>query len=112
MAFDIYSPGQDASDQGVDGTRVLVFCIIRVEADADSSMLVRIASTVNFANAAPWSVVLTTRGEIVEIVVEFRSLRAGLAEFMRRKLLQLTCVRSVELETSKTESSDARSAAR
>ena len=59
---------------------------------------VRICTQLNFANAAPWRLALvTTDAAQLVIDVELRGIGDALAEFIRRKLLQQTCVTRVDL---------------
>ena len=70
----------------------------RIEADADADVLARISNQLNFANAAPWSLELATAADgRVVVHVELRGISAALAEFIRRKLQQQTCVVAVDL---------------
>ena len=70
----------------------------RIEADADADVLGRISNQLNFANAAPWSLELATAADgRVVVNVELRGISDTLAEFIRRKLQQQTCVIAVEL---------------
>jgi hypothetical protein len=70
----------------------------RIEADADADVLGRISNQLNFANSAPWSLDLSTApdGRIV-VNAELRGISDSLAEFIRRKLQQQTCIVAVEL---------------
>jgi hypothetical protein len=70
----------------------------RIECDAEADALGRICNQLNFANAAPWRLELvTTDGGQLVVDVELRGIAAPLAELIRRKLLQQTCVTRVEL---------------
>ena len=63
-----------------------------IEADADTDALVRITNQLNFANTAPWALMLATTGECLTVDVELRDITETLADYIRRKLLQQTCV--------------------
>ena len=70
----------------------------RIECDAEAEALVRVCNQLNFANAAPWRLELvTTDAAQLVIDVELRGIGDALAEFIRRKLLQQTCVTRVDL---------------
>jgi hypothetical protein len=77
-----------------------------VTADADPDVLARLANALMFANVAPSRVELSQDGAgIVTCRVEIRELAAALAELIRRKLLQLTCVIDARLASLATDSS-------
>jgi hypothetical protein len=72
---------------------------IRIAADAHPDVLPRIASVLSFANKAPSSVSLRTVGdEQVLIEAALCDVPSSLADLIRRKLLQLTCVIEVEMQ--------------
>lgn len=69
-----------------------------ISADAQPDVLLRIAGALNFANQAPWSLSMQASGvEEVMIETSLRHVPAVMAELIRRKLMQLTCVISVEM---------------
>jgi len=74
--------------------------VFRITADADPDVLSRVAGAFNFANKAPSAASLRehTANRVV-IEVQMRDLSALIADLIRRKLLQLTCVADVELRT-------------
>jgi len=70
----------------------------RISADAHPDVLLRIAAVLNYANRAPWSLSMQMSGlEEVLIQTALRDIPASMAEMLRRKLTQLTCVVSVDL---------------
>ena len=71
----------------------------RISADAHPDVLARIATILNIANRVPWSVSLRESAP-EEVLTEavLREIPAALADMIRRKLLQLTCVIDVEME--------------
>jgi hypothetical protein len=69
----------------------------RIECDAEPDALGRVCNQLNFANSPPWRLELVTAGSGLVIDVELRDIGAGRAEFIRRKLLQQTCVTEVSL---------------
>src|ERR1700686_1765497 len=70
----------------------------RISADAHPDVLLRIAGVLNYANQAPWSLSMRV-SDPEEALVEtaLRNIPAALAELIRRKLMQLTCIVSVEM---------------
>lgn len=73
----------------------VTYCI---SADAQPDVLLRIAGVLNFANQAPWNLSMRVSG-VEEVMIEtaLRDVTAVLADMIRRKLTQLTCVVSVEM---------------
>jgi hypothetical protein len=70
----------------------------RISADAQPDVLLRIAGALNFANQAPWSLTMRVSGvEEVMIETSLRHVPAVMSELIRRKLMQLTCIISVEM---------------
>jgi len=93
---DVYAAdtAQDRPNGGVDKT-----CYVySLEADPDPDVLSRVAAVCNLANVAPRRVSLERcADQRVTIGVELDGISASTADSIRRKLLQLTCVTSVEL---------------
>jgi hypothetical protein len=76
----------------------IVSVTFRISADAHPDVLLRIAGVLNYANCAPWSLSMRSSGhEEVLIETALRDISATLAEVLRRKLMQLTCVIAVEM---------------
>jgi hypothetical protein len=72
--------------------------VYTIEADAEPDVLARIAGLFNLANLAPLSVNLRRKSsELVVLTVEIGPMRNALAEMIRRKVAQLTCVNEVTL---------------
>jgi hypothetical protein len=96
MTADVYA-GDDDLRGGARPTAATRF-LFRIECDAEPDALGRICNQLNFANAAPWRLELvTTDGGQLVVDVELRGIADPLAELIRRKLLQQTCVTRVEL---------------
>jgi hypothetical protein len=86
-------------------TSVYLFAI---EADAEPDVLARTAGVFNLANTAPRSASLRRKSsEQLYIAVEIERISATTADMIRRKLLQLTCIISVELTVHNTVREDA-----
>ena len=70
----------------------------RIEADAEADALGRICNQLSFANTPPWSLTLETAADgRLLVTAELRGIPDTLAESIRRKLLQQTCVVAAEL---------------
>ena len=70
----------------------------RVKADAEPDVLARVASLFNIANAAPCQAIfLRDSSDVMNMSVAIELSGATMADMIRRKLEQLTCVISVEL---------------
>lgn len=86
-----------AEDDAAPATAALHRATFLIEADADPDALSRIAMTLALANRAPRTFRLERPGAgerlVVEAAVDTSS--AGQADLVRRKLLQLSCVRTV-----------------
>ena len=79
-----------------------------VTADPDPDVLSRVSNQFNFANVAPWQVSMTrTAEETILCEIELRGIAPEMAEFIRRKLMQLTCVLEVVLSLSEMTDSPA-----
>jgi hypothetical protein len=93
---DVYSadlgvPGSSSEHTGA----VFVFVI---EADAQPDVLARVASVFNLANRPPLAATLRQGSlEQVHIVIDMAQITPSVADSIRRKLLQLTCVTAVEM---------------
>jgi len=78
-------------------TRSRLYCF-RVKADAEPDVLARVANIFNIANAAPHrAILLRDSPDVVNVSVAIELSGAAMADMIRRKLEQLTCVISVEL---------------
>jgi hypothetical protein len=76
----------------------LVSVCYEITADAHSDVLLRVTVVLNFANQAPWSFSLRTPNpEEVFIDGVLRDVPGVLAELIRRKLMQLTCLIGVDM---------------
>lgn len=90
-AADLGVPGSSNEDAGA----VFVFVI---EADAQPDVLSRVASAFNLANRPPLAATLRRESlEQVHIVIDMAQITPSVADSIRRKLLQLTCVTAVEM---------------
>jgi hypothetical protein len=98
MTADVYA-GDDDLRSGVRPAAQTRFRF-RIECDAEPDALIRVCNQLNFANAVPWRLELVTADAALLIDVELRDVGAGLVEFIRRKLLQQTCVTRVSLYVS------------
>ncbi|HSN73446.1 MAG TPA: hypothetical protein VLT59_18155 [Steroidobacteraceae bacterium] len=95
MTADVYAD-DDALRDGVPSASQHAF-EYRVTADPDPDALCRIANQMLFANVAPWRLeLIRDRAGHVCVTVELRGVVPSVAESIRRKLLQLTCVLDVE----------------
>jgi hypothetical protein len=93
---DVYAGDTRAADLSTEpGLDVFLFAI---EADAEADVLGRVANLINLANRVPRSVTLQRQSlERVHILIEMEQISAGIADMIRRKLIQLTCIISVDL---------------
>jgi hypothetical protein len=101
MTEETVSPALTADDytRGPEGPESPVVSVAyRISADAHPDVLLRIAGTLNFANQAPWKFSMRSSG-VEEVIIEtsLRAVPAVLADMIRRKLMQLTCVISVDM---------------
>lgn len=72
-----------------------------ITADADADGFARVASIFNLANTAPRSVVLRrAEDDTVYMDVTIGPLKEMIADMIRRKTGQLTCVTSVEMRST------------
>jgi len=78
----------------------LISVEIRIAADAQPDALSRIAGALSLANKAPWGVsLLTVADEQLLIEAVLCDISAAISDLIRRKLLQLTCVIDVEMQS-------------
>jgi hypothetical protein len=90
-AADLGVPGSSSEHAGT----VFVFVI---EADAQPDVLARVASVFNLANRPPQAATLRQDSlEQVHIAIDMAQITPTVADSIRRKLLQLTCVTAVEM---------------
>jgi hypothetical protein len=74
-----------------------------IEADADGPALTRISAMLELGNCCPSSLRLKRRAsDMVRIYTVLTGLTAIQADLIRRKLDQLSCVRSVDLSERRT----------
>lgn len=91
---EMYAAGADRSDPAFPPGPVT----IRVSADADADVLLRIAVQLNFLNTAPTRLSLERHADRVDVVVGFEACALELADLVCRKLAQLTCVADVSVD--------------
>ncbi len=91
---EMYAAGADRSDSGCAPGPVT----IRVSADADADVLLRIAVQLNFLNTAPSRLSLERHTEHVNVVAGFEACSLETASLVCRKLAQLTCVVEVSMD--------------
>jgi hypothetical protein len=98
---DVYAGDTAAPDLSSElATNVFLFSI---EADADPDVLARVATLFNLANVAPLRATLQRRSpDHVHIIVDMERISRTMADMIRRKLVQLTCVISVDLTEQHT----------
>lgn len=95
---DVYA-GDITTIQLAADTRSTMYCF-RVKADPEPDVLARVAGIFNIANAAPHrATLLRDSPDAVNISVAIELPGAVMADMIRRKLEQLTCVISVELKS-------------
>lgn len=90
---DVYAGDTAPATGSVIGT-VFTYAI-RTEVEPD--VLARVAGLCNLANVTPWRVSLAREDQFVAIEIMLDGISTATAESIRRKLLQLTCVASVEM---------------
>jgi glycine cleavage system regulatory protein len=96
VTADVYA-GDITTIRSAADTRSTIYCF-RVTADAEPDVLARVASIFNIANAAPrQATLLRDSPHVVNISVAIELPSAAMADMIRRKLEQLTCVITVEL---------------
>jgi (p)ppGpp synthase/HD superfamily hydrolase len=96
VTSDVYA-GDIATIRSAVDTRSTIYWF-RVKADTEPDVLARVASIFNIANAAPrQATFLRDSPDVANMSVAIELSRAAMAEMIRRKLEQLTCVISVEL---------------
>jgi len=96
MTRDVYAGDEDMrSALPIPGASSVLFI---VTADPDSSCLARISAIIAMNNSPPHSGSLITDscGQLI-VTLEIRQCSSTTAEFLRRKLEQLTCVITAEL---------------
>jgi hypothetical protein len=99
-AADVYAGNTALANLSSESTNVFLFAI---EADAEPDVLARVAGLFNLADMAPRSASLCRESfEHLHIAVEIERISATTADMIRRKLMQFTCVISVELIVQNT----------
>lgn len=97
---DVYAGDNGQGSSGESRTNVFLF---EIQADAEPDVLARVANLLNLANEIPLSAHLQRKSaEHVYIEVTMERITTTMADMIRRKLLQLTCVISVELVVQST----------
>jgi len=71
---------------------------IRLSADADADVLLRIAVQLNYLNTVPSRLWLERRADLIEVVVRFDACTQQTASLVCRKLAQLTSVLEVSMD--------------
>lgn len=107
MTADVYAGDNFLAESGDSPGQSLtaVFCI---EADADADATCRIANVLRIANRAPtYCTLRTEHGERTTISVEIEGVSFSKAEYLLRKLSQLTCVTASEVKMTGFEPSTA-----
>jgi hypothetical protein len=75
--------------------------LFEIDADAEPDIWGRVAGVFNLANVAPVKATLARPNtDQVRLTVAMQSISATMADFIRRKLLQLTSVNMVKLQAS------------
>jgi hypothetical protein len=93
---DVYA-GDITTIRSAADTRSTIYCF-RVKADAEPDVLARVANIFNIANAAPHqATLLRDSPDVVNVSIAIELSGAAMADMIRRKLEQLTCIISVEL---------------
>lgn len=94
IGTDMYAAGADRADaEPLTGPAV-----IRLSADADADVLLRIAAQLNLLNTAPARLSLERHRDTVAMVIAFERCTAQAIDLVCRKLAQLTCVLEVSTE--------------
>lgn len=97
MTADVYAG--DDSLTGTDGASGGLFsAVFFIQADAEVDVACRVANVLRLANRAPIRGSLETEGgERTTICIEIEGMSLSKAEFLLRKLSQLTCVARSEV---------------
>ena len=96
VTADVYA-GDITTVRSAADTRSTIY-LFRVKADPEPDVLARVASIFNIANAAPHqATLLRDSPDVVNMSVAIELPGAAMADMIRRKLEQLTCVIAVEL---------------
>jgi hypothetical protein len=96
VTADVYA-GDIATIRLATDTRSTIY-FFRIKADPEPGVFARVAGIFNIANAAPHrATLLRDSPDVVNISVAIELSGAAMADMIRRKLEQLTCVISVEL---------------
>ena len=93
---EMYAAGADHSESALRTGSAT----IRVRADADADVLLRIAVQLNFLNTAPSRLSLERHEDRVELVVSFDACAIATASLVTRKLAQLTSVVDASMEVA------------
>jgi hypothetical protein len=90
-----------AADLGIQGSpreHAGTLFAFAIEADAQPDVLARVASVFNLANRPPQAATLRWESlEQVYIAIDMAQITPAVADSIRRKLVQLTCVTAVEM---------------
>ena len=99
MTADVYAGDDALRDGGVPVEPAGGF-EFHIRADPDPDVLSRIANQLLFANTAPWHLDLAHGADgVLTVRVEMRGIAAAVAESIRRKLMQLTCIVDIEVQS-------------
>ena len=97
MTADVYA-GDDDLNRPRSGAHAGLGSI-RLQADADADIMLRVAAQLSYLNHAPTRLLLPQRADgLVLIEIELRDCGEQLLELIRRKLERLTSVREVAAE--------------
>ncbi len=102
-AADVYAGDLTARAAAESGTGAYVF---RIEADAACNVLDRVAGLFNIADTAPSRASLERETDTLKMAVVIQLPSANMAQMIRRKLEQLTCVTTVEVSLGNLENSE------
>jgi hypothetical protein len=91
---EMYAAGADDSGKGMSTGPAT----IRLSADADADVLLRIAVQLNFLNTVPSRLSLERHEDRVTVVVGFEACALRTVELVCRKLAQLTSVLEVSMD--------------
>jgi hypothetical protein len=91
----MYAAGADVPDSDVIPAEPTT---IRLSADADADVLLRIAVQLNFLNTAPAKLSLERRRDRVDVIVSLEGCALHAVDLVCRKLAQLTSVLEVSMD--------------
>jgi hypothetical protein len=95
---DVYA-GDDGLPSGLDASQPVNSVTLVVIADANPDVLLRTATQLLLSNTTPSRILMTrASGECVRIEATLSGIAPATAESIRRKLMQLSCTESVQLQ--------------